>query len=54
MGALFVDKGPEFLQAIKNSIGTALAHSMESYLGRTSRIYFDNVTLTLHNVTLRS
>ena len=27
---------------------------MESDLGYTSRIYFDNVTLMLHNVTLTS
>ena len=30
------------------SIGTASANSVESDLGCTSRIYFDNVTLTLH------
>ena len=29
-------------------------NSVESDLGCTSRIYFDNVTLTLHNVTLAS
>ena len=29
-------------------------NSVEAYLGRTSRIYFDNVTLALHNVTLTS
>ena len=34
--------------------GTASTNSMESDLGCTSRIYFDNVTLTLHNVTLTS
>ena len=34
--------------------GTALANSMESDLGCTLRIYFDNVTLMLHNVTLTS
>ena len=28
--------------------------SLESDLGCTSRTYFDNVTLTLHNVTLTS
>ena len=28
------------------------SNSVESDLGCTSRIYFDNVTLTLHNVTL--
>ena len=27
-------------------------NSLESYVGRTWIIYFDNVTLTLHNVTL--
>ena len=40
--------------AHKYPIGSASANSVESYLGRTSRIYFDNVTLTLHNVTLVS
>ena len=35
-------------------IGTASAKSVESDLGSTSRIYFDNVTLTSHNVTLTS
>ena len=35
-------------------IRTALANSVESDLGCTSRIYFDNVTLILHNVTLKS
>ena len=34
------------------TIGTASANSVESDLGCTSRIYFDNVTLTLHNATL--
>ena len=29
-------------------------NSVESDLGCTSRVYFDNVTLTLHNVTLTS
>ena len=29
-------------------------NSVKSDLGCTSRIYFDNVTLTLHNVTLTS
>ena len=36
------------------SIGTASANSMESDLGSTSRIFFDYVTLTLHNDTLTS
>ena len=31
-------------------IRTASANSMESDLGCTSKIYFDNVTLKLHNV----
>ena len=35
-------------------LGTASANSMESDLGCTSSIYFNNVTLTLHNVTLTS
>ena len=35
-------------------IGSASANSVESGLGCTSSIYFDNVTLTLHNVTLTS
>ena len=38
----------------KTSIGTASANSVESDLGCTSMIYFDNVTLTLHSVTLTS
>ena len=37
-----------------NSIRTASANSMESDLGCTSRIYFDNVTLMLLNVALAS
>ena len=43
--------------AHKDPIGSASASSVESYLGRSPRIYFDNVTLTLHrycNVTLAS
>ena len=36
------------------SSGTASAYSVELDLGCTSSIYFDNVTLTLHNVTLTS
>ena len=36
------------------TIGTASANSVESDLGCTSRIYFDNVKLTLHNVMLTS
>ena len=36
------------------SIGTASASSVESDLGCTSRIYFDNVTLALHNNTITS
>ena len=32
------------------SIGTASVNSVELDLGCTSRIYFDNVTLTLHNM----
>ena len=42
---------------MSNPIGTALAipwNSMESDLGCTFRIYFDNVTLMLHNMTLMS
>ena len=35
-------------------MGTASANSVESDLGCTPRIYFDNVTLTLYNVTLTS
>ena len=31
-----------------------MANSVESDLGCTLRIYFDNVTLTLHNVMLMS
>ena len=37
-----------------NIIGTALANSMELELNCTLRIYFDIVTLTLHNVMLTS
>ena len=39
-----------------NEIGTTCtsANSVESDLGCTSRIYFDNVTLTLYNMTLPS
>ena len=37
-----------------NAIRTVSANSVDSDLGCTSRIYFDNVTLTLHNVTLTS
>ena len=36
------------------SIATASANSMESYIGCTSKIYFDDVTLMLHNVRLTS
>ena len=32
-------------------IGTASTNSVESGLGCTSRVYFDNVTLMSHNVT---
>ena len=35
-------------------IGIALVNYVESDLGCTSRIYFDNMTLTLHNMTLTS
>ena len=38
----------------KVPIGFASANSVESDLGCTSRFYFDNVTLTLYNVTLTS
>ena len=37
---------------INSPIGTASANSVESDLGCTLRIYFDTVTLMLHNVTL--
>ena len=37
-----------------HSIETATANSVESDLGCTSRVYFDNVTMTLHNVTRAS
>ena len=35
-------------------IGTTSANSIESDLGCASRVFFDNVTLTSHNVTLTS
>ena len=34
------------------SIGTAFPNYLESDLGCTLRIYFDNVTLMLHNVMM--
>ena len=43
-----------FCLIIMISIGTASANSVESDYGWTSRIYFDYVTLTLHNVKLTS
>ena len=53
---LFVDvlvlKG--FKNEPQTAIGTASANSVESDLGCTSRIFFDNVTLALHNVRLTS
>ena len=39
---------------VKISIRTSSANSLETDLGCTSRINFDNVTLKLHNVTLMS
>ena len=33
-------------------IGTASADSVESDLGCTLNVYFENVTLTLHNVSI--
>ena len=36
------------------AIGTASAYSVESDLGCTSKVHFDNVSLTSHNVTLTS
>ena len=36
------------------TVGNALANSVESDHGCTPRVYFDNVTLTSHNVTLMS
>ena len=50
MKRLFLDNH----QHAFSSIGTALANSVESDLGYTSRIYIDKVTLTLHHVTLSS
>ena len=41
-------------QLCLHSIRTASGNSMESDLGCTSRVYFDNVTLTLHNVARAS
>ena len=38
----------------KNAVGTASVNFVESDLGCTARIYFDNVTLTLHNIILTS
>ena len=35
-------------------VGTALANSVESDQGCTSRVYFDNVTLRSHNLMLTS
>ena len=43
-----------FFLHIRLSIGTAFANSVESDLGCTSRVYFDNVTLTSHNMMLMS
>ena len=37
-----------------SSIGTDSANSVESELGCTSRVYFDNVMLPSHTVTLTS
>ena len=48
-----VDEGSG-LKCMPLAIETASANSVESDLGCTSRIYFDNVTMTLHNVTLTS
>ena len=48
---LVVNKWSSYLSLII-LIGTASANSVESDLGCTSRNYFDNVTLTSHNVTL--
>ena len=39
---------------MRNSIRTASANSVESDLGCTLRVFFDNVTLTSHNVMLTS
>ena len=36
------------------AIGTVSVNSVESDLGFTSRVYFDNVTLALQNATLTS
>ena len=38
----------------RKAIGTDLADSVESDLGCTLRVCFDNVMLTSHNVTLMS
>ena len=38
----------------KVTIGTTSTNSVESDLGCTLRVYFDNLTLTSHNVTLAS
>ena len=42
------DNIPEYCE----SIGTASANTVESDLGCTSSIYFDNMTWTLYNVSL--
>ena len=42
------------ISSVTMSFGTASANSVESDLGCTSRIYFDNVMLSLHSVTLTS
>ena len=39
---------------VRRPIGTASANSVESDLGCSPRIYFDNVALTIHYVTLTS
>ena len=43
-----------FVIPLSGSIRTALANSVESDLGCTSRIYFDNLMLMLHNMRLTS
>ena len=54
LGVVILEKLLGMTYQVVISIGTVSAHSVESDLGCTSRIYFDNVTLMLHNMTLTS
>ena len=54
MAVYLENEYPHFILLTINTIGTASANSVESDLGCKSRIYFDNVTLTLHNAAMTS